>query len=145
MTEHFLPELLAPAGGREQLEAAILYGADAVYLGGSALSLRAKCRGFDGQELARAVRDAHSAGVRVYYCLNAMPFDEHLPLVEEQLESLPDLGVDGLIAADPGVIHLSRRLCPSVELHLSTQAHSVNAAAVAFWKEFSPQRKARAA
>ena len=140
MTEHFLPELLAPAGGREQLEAAILYGADAVYLGGSALSLRAKCRGFDGQELARAVRDAHSAGVRVYYCLNAMPFDEHLPLVEKQLESLPDLGVDGLIAADPGVIHLSRRLCPSVELHLSTQAHSVNAAAVAFWKEFGVKR-----
>lgn len=137
---HVLPELLAPAGGREQLEAAILYGADAVYLGGSALSLRAKCQGFDGPELAEAVTFAHRSGVRVYYCLNAMPFDEHLPLVEEQLESLPDLGVDGLIAADPGVIHLSRRLCPSVELHLSTQAHSVNAAAVAFWKDFGVKR-----
>lgn len=140
MTDHSLPELLAPAGGREQLEAAILYGADAVYLGGSTLSLRAKCQGFDGPELESAVACAHQAGVRVYYCLNAMPFDSHLPVVEEQLERLPDLGVDGLIAADPGVIHLSRRLCPSVELHLSTQAHSVNAAAVEFWKEIGVRR-----
>ncbi len=140
MTERSLPELLAPAGGREQLEAAILYGADAVYLGGSLLSLRAKCRGFDGKELEDAVRFAHDSGVRVYYCLNALPFDEHLPLVEEQLESLPALGVDGLIAADPGVIRLSRRLCPSVELHLSTQAHSVNSAAVEFWQESGVRR-----
>ena len=140
MTEHSLPELLAPAGGREQLEAAVLYGADAVYLGGSALSLRAKCRGFDGEELNRAVAYAHNAGVRVYYCLNALPFDEHLPFVEAQLERLPELGVDGLIAADPGVIRLARRLCPSVELHLSTQAHSVNAAAVEFWQEAGIRR-----
>ena len=66
MTMKRIPELLAPAGGREQLEAAVMYGADAVYLGGSALSLRAKCQGFDGQALEDAVRFAHSAGVRVY-------------------------------------------------------------------------------
>ena len=140
MTEHSLPELLAPAGGREQLEAAVLYGADAVYLGGSALSLRAKCQGFDGQALEEAVTFAHRSGVRVYYCLNALPFDKHLSLVEEQLERLPELGIDGLIAADPGVIYLARRLCPSVELHLSTQAHSVNAAAVEFWQDAGVRR-----
>ena len=134
------PELLAPAGGREQLEAALLYGADAVYLGGSALSLRAKCKGFDGSALRDAAELVHSCGKRLYYCLNAMPHDEHLPFVEEQLEALPELGVDGLIAADPGVIRLSRRLCPSVELHLSTQAHSVNSAAVEFWQEFGVKR-----
>lgn len=128
-------ELLAPAGGREQLEAAVLYGADAVYLGGSSLSLRAKCRGFDDEALRDAVRFAHAHGVKIYYCLNAMPYDEHFPAVEAQLEALPDLQIDGLIAADPGVIHLSRKLCPSVELHLSTQAHSVNSAAVEFWRE----------
>ena len=134
------PELLAPAGGREQLEAALLYGADAVYLGGSTLSLRAKCRGFDEKALKDAVALVHKAGKRIYYCLNAMPGDEHLPSVEQQLEALPELGVDGLIAADPGVIHLSRRLCPSVELHLSTQAHSMNSAAVAFWREAGAKR-----
>ena len=134
------PELLAPAGGREQLEAALLYGADAVYLGGSTLSLRAKCRGFDDAALKDAVELVHSSGKRIYYCLNAMPGDEHLASVEQQLEALPELGVDGLIAADPGVIHLSRRLCPSVELHLSTQAHSMNSAAVAFWREAGAKR-----
>lgn len=134
------PELLAPAGGREQLEAAVLYGADAVYLGGSTLSLRAKCRGFDDEALRDAVAFAHAAGVRVYYCLNAMPWDEHFPAVEAQLEALPELGVDGLIAADPGVILRSRQLCPGVELHLSTQAHSVNAAAVEFWREVGVRR-----
>ena len=66
-----LPELLVPAGGREQLESAILYGADAVYMGGPELSLRTACEGFSGEELGLAVADAHTAGVRVYYCLNA--------------------------------------------------------------------------
>lgn len=134
------PELLAPAGGREQLEAAVLYGADAVYLGGSTLSLRAKCRGFDDEALRSAVAFAHAAGVRVYYCLNAMPGDELFPAVEAQLEALPELGVDGLIAADPGVIYRARTLCPGVELHLSTQAHSVNAAAVEFWRDAGARR-----
>ena len=134
------PELLAPAGGREQLEAAVLYGADAVYLGGSMLSLRAKCQGFDDEALREAVRFAHASGVRVYYCLNAMPLDRHFPAVEAQLEALPGLGVDGLIAADPGVIWRARRLCPDIELHLSTQAHSVNAASVEFWREMGVKR-----
>ena len=134
------PEILAPAGGREQLEAALLYGADAVYLGGNTLSLRAKCRGFDDSALREAVELVHRAGKRLYYCLNAMPGDEHFPAVEAQLEALPELGVDGLIAADPGVIHLSRRLCSGIELHLSTQAHSVNSAAVEFWKEQGVKR-----
>ncbi len=135
-----LPELLVPAGGREQLEAALLYGADAVYMGGPELSLRTACDGFFGEGLERAVRDAHTAGVRVYYCLNAMPYDAQLPGVEAVLERLPELGVDGLIAADPGVFMLARRHCPSVPLHLSTQAHSVNSAAVSFWLEAGAER-----
>ena len=135
-----LPELLVPAGGREQLEAAILYGADAVYMGGPELSLRTACEGFSGEELALAVAEAHAAGVRVYYCLNAMPYDAQLPAVETVLERLPGMGVDGLIAADPGVIWLAKKHCPSVPLHLSTQAHSVNGAAVAFWREAGVER-----
>ena len=135
-----LPELLVPAGGREQLEAAILYGADAVYMGGPELSLRTACEGFSGEELGLAVADAHTAGVRVYYCLNAMPYDAQLSAVEAALERLPEMGVDGLIAADPGVIWLAKKHCPSVPLHLSTQAHSVNGAAVAFWREAGVER-----
>ena len=135
-----LPELLVPAGGREQLESAILYGADAVYMGGPELSLRTACEGFSGEELGLAVADAHTAGVRVYYCLNAMPYDAQLPAVEAVLERLPGMGVDGLIAADPGVIWLAKKHCPSVPLHLSTQAHSVNGAAVAFWREAGVER-----
>lgn len=134
------PELLAPAGGREQFEAALLYGADAVYLGGPELSLRTACTGFAGDALSKAVSEAHSSGVRVYYCLNAMPYDRNLAGVESMLEALPDVGVDGLIAADPGVILLARRLCPDIPIHLSTQAHTVNRESVAFWKEAGVMR-----
>ena len=134
------PELLAPAGGREQFEAALLYGADAVYLGGQELSLRAACQGFSGEELEKAVREAHAAGVRVYYCLNAMPYDGQLADVEAVLETLPDLGPDGLILADPGVLRLAGRLCPDIPVHLSTQAHTVNRASVAFWKDAGVMR-----
>lgn len=74
-----LPELLVPAGGREQLESAILYGADAVYMGGPELSLRTACEGFSGEELGLAVADAHTAGVRVYYCLNASHMTRNCP------------------------------------------------------------------
>ncbi len=107
-----LPELLVPAGGREQLEAAILYGADAVYMGGPELSLRTACEGFSGEELGLAVADAHTAGVRVYYCLNAMPYDAQLSAVEAALERLPEMGVDGLIAADPGTSKFSSENSP---------------------------------
>ncbi len=130
-----LPELLVPAGGREQLEAALLYGADAVFLGGHSLNLRAASDGFDQPALKQAVQDAHAAGTQVYYCLNALPYDSALPELEQTLEYLPDCGIDALIVADPGVIRLARRYCPNIPLHLSTQAHSVNAQAVAFWQE----------
>ncbi|MEG1610212.1 MAG: peptidase U32 family protein [Bilophila sp.] len=135
-----LPELLAPVGGREQLEAAILYGADAVYLGGPEMSLRTSCSGFCGVELQQAVRDAHSAGVRVYYCLNAMPYDRQLTAVQAALEGLPELGVDGLILADAGVLRMARRVCPDISIHLSTQAHTVNRESVAFWQEAGVER-----
>ncbi len=130
-----IPELLIPAGGREQLDAALIYGADAVYLSGNELSLRAKCDGFTIEQLRDAVKDAHAKNVRVYYCLNAMPYNKHLPELEKMLEVLPDIGVDGLIIADPGVMWLAKKMCPQMEIHLSTQAHSVNSAAVHFWKE----------
>ena len=89
------------------MEAAILYGADAVYMGGPELSLRTACEGFSGEELGLAVADAHTAGVRVYYCLNAMPYDAQLSAVEAALERLPEMGVDGLIAAGEETLPVS--------------------------------------
>lgn len=135
-----MPELLAPAGGREQFEAAILYGAKAVYLGGSELNLRAASHGFGEDDLPRAVAFAHAAGVRVYYCLNALPGSQMLGAVEAVLERLPHSGVDGLIVADPGVLAMARRLCPQLPLHLSTQAHTVNSEAVRFWQDYGVMR-----
>lgn len=129
-----LPELLAPAGNREQLEAALLYGADAVYLGGGELSLRA-ARGFRDDGLEGALQLCRTHGVRLYYCLNAFPRQEQLGCVAARLERLATLGVDGCIVADPGVLRLARRLCPELPVHMSTQANTCNAEAAAFWQE----------
>ncbi len=134
------PELLIPAGGPEQLDAALLYGADAVYLSGNELSLRAKCDGFSLDELQKGVEKAHAKNAKVYYCLNAMPYDRQLNDVVSMLKVLPSAGIDALIIADPGVLYLAKKHCPQIEIHLSTQAHSVNSAAVEFWKETGVSR-----
>ena len=134
------PELLIPAGGPEQLETALLYGADAVYLSGNELSLRAKCDGFSIDELRQGVEKAHAVNAKIYYCLNAMPYNRQLDDVVSMLKILPDTGIDALIIADPGVLWLAKKHCPGMEIHLSTQAHSVNSAAVEFWREIGVQR-----
>ncbi len=135
-----LPELLAPAGGKEQLEAALLYGADAVYLGGKEFSLRAKSHGFTFDELRYAVDLTHQHGKKLYYCVNAFPYQHQIESVRIQLEQCALLRPDALIAADPGVINLARKTCPEIPLHLSTQAHSVNSEAVSFWKSIGISR-----
>lgn len=132
-----IPELLAPAGNEEKLDTALAYGADAVYLGGPALNLRAPDAGFSWPGLARAVERAHAAGARAYACLNALPPQAQDGLVREALERLADLtgpeAPDALIVADPGVLDQARRLLPDTPLHLSTQANTANARAAAFW------------
>lgn len=129
-----LPELLAPAGTPEQLESALLYGADAVYLGGGELSLRA-ARGFQGHALENALARCRQQGVRLYYCLNAFPRQRDMPQVEAALEYLGGLTPhpDALIIADAGVLQAARRICPHIPVHLSTQANTGNAASAAFW------------
>lgn len=133
-----IPELLAPVGDMERLETAVLYGADAVYLGGVDLSLR-RGRGFDWVQLAIALNLAHGKGVKVYYCINALPQQKHMPLVEENLHRLAAYpagdGPDGLIIADPGVLSLARKIAPHIPIHLSTQANTSNVASLGFWRE----------
>jgi putative protease len=136
----FIPELLAPAGDMEKLETAILYGADAVYLGGEGLNLRAGAGGFDRQALERAIQTAHKAGVKVYYTLNVYPRQSHMNAVREQIDTLGELKPDAIIAADPGVIRLLRRELPEIPVHISTQANTSNVEAVRFWRENGARR-----
>jgi putative protease len=129
------PELLIPAGNLEKLRAAILYGADAVYVGVAGLSLRAAAAEFDLIDLRRGVQEAHQAGVRVYAALNTFARNDDLPRIAAVTEELAADGIDAVIVSDPGVLRQVRRVSPKLPLHLSTQANTTNSAAVRFWQE----------
>lgn len=124
-----LPELLAPAGDRERLEAAVQFGADAVYLGGSAFGMRAAPANFTFDELRHAVDYAHERGVRVYLTCNILPRNGEIDALPAYLTAWADCGVDAFIITDLGVLELARRYAPGVEIHISTQAGVVNYAA----------------
>lgn len=136
----FAPELLAPAGDMEKLETAILYGADAVYLGGGALNLRAGAGGFTRDELFQAVERAHAAGVKIYFTLNVYPREDMIPQVREYMDLLAELRPDGVIAADPGVIAMLRSHLPDMSVHVSTQANTSNSETVRFWASIGARR-----
>lgn len=129
------PELLAPAGNLEKLKTAVVYGADAVYLGGEAFSLRAFADNFTLAEMAAGVSFAHRHGVKVYLSVNIIPHNEDLDALPSFLEQAEETGVDALIVADPGVIRIARETVPSLPLHLSTQANNVNWSSALFWQE----------
>ncbi len=128
-----LPELLAPAGAIEQLEAAILYGADAVYLGGTA-SLRA-ARNFDHDNLALARKLTRAANVQLYFCCNAFPRQGHWANAIKNLEEGANAEVDAFIIADPGVLYLAKKHFPQIPVHISTQANTCNEGSVQFWHD----------
>lgn len=135
-----IPELLLPCGDMESFETALAYGADAVYLGADGPNLRAGAAGFAGSGLGRACALARAAGVRVYVCLNASPRQQDLPLVRQGIEQAVEAGAQALIVADPGVARLALRHAPQLPLHISTQANSRNAEALAFWREVGARR-----
>ncbi len=129
-----IPELLAPAGDRERLEAAVRFGADAVYLGGTSFGMRAAPANFTFDELRSAVAYAHERGVRVYLTCNTLPRNAEIDELPAFLTAWADCGVDAFIITDLGVMELARRYTPQVEIHVSTQAGVVNfAAAHAFY------------
>ena len=130
-----IPELLAPAGTMEKLQTAILYGADAVYLGGKQFSLRARAGNFDNQGISAAIDYAHGHGVKVYITLNIFAHNRDLTGLEEHLHFLFQAGADALIVADPGILYLCRKTVPELPIHLSTQANITNATSVRFWAE----------
>ena len=137
---HQIPELLAPAGNLEKLRVAIHYGADAVYLGGKQYSLRANAGNFEQQEMAEAVAFAHARQVKVYVTVNIFAHQPDLAGLPDYLCQLRELGVDGLIVADPGVLRLARAITPELPIHLSTQANVTNSEAACFWAEQGVRR-----
>ena len=126
-------ELLIPASSLEVLKTAVLYGADAVYIGGEMYGLRAKARNFSREDMEAGVKFAHENGVKVYVTANIVAHNEDLEGIREYFRELKEIGPDALIISDPGVFMIAREECPDIERHISTQANSTNYATYNFW------------
>ena len=134
------PELLCPAGSRESLEAALHFGADAVYGGMKHYGLRAYAGTFDGAELREAVRITHEAGARFYVTMNIYPFDDELEGLLAAAREAEAAGADAAIVSDPGAISLLRKEVPGLAVHVSTQANTVNTPAAELYREMGCER-----
>ena len=135
-----IPEILAPAGNMEKAIVAMEYGADALYLSGKAFGMRAKAGNFGRDELKEIVAMAHARGVKIYVTVNVFAHNDEIDLLPPYLQELEELGVDALIVADLGVIALAKEYAPSIPLHLSTQANTVNYRAAKVWAEMGIDR-----
>lgn len=127
------PELLIPAGSLEVLKTAVIFGADAVYIGGEAFGLRAKAKNFSREDMAEGIRFAHANGAKVHVTANILAHNEDLQGAEEYFYELKELGPDALIIADPGMFMMARRICPEIDIHVSTQANNTNYETFQFW------------
>ena len=127
------PELLIPASSLEVLKIAVVFGADAVYIGGEAFGLRAKAKNFTKEEMAEGIAFAHEHGVKVYVTANILAHNGDLEGVREYFEELKELKPDALIIADPGVFMIAKEVCPEIERHISTQANNTNYGTYRFW------------
>ncbi len=134
------PELLIPAGSLEVLKTAVLYGADALYLGGEAFGLRAKAKNFSMEEIREGIAFAHERGVRVYITANILAHNEDLEGVEAYFHELKAFPPDALIISDPGVFALARRILPEMDIHISTQANNTNYGTYQFWWNLGAKR-----
>lgn len=133
-------ELLIPAGSLDVLKTAVIYGADAVYLGGEAFGLRAKAKNFTNEEIKEGIAFAHQRGVKVYITANILAHNEDLPGVEAYFQELKDIGPDALIISDPGVFAIARQVLPDMEIHISTQANNTNYGTYLFWHRLGAKR-----
>ena len=134
------PELLSPAGDMEKLKMAVLYGADAVYLAGTAFGMRSFAGNFTDEELPAAVRFAHDHGVRVHCTVNTMPRNDEVTQLRAHLERLQDAGVDALIVADLGAFTLAGKYAPRCQRHISTQASISNFVTASAWYDQGASR-----
>jgi putative protease len=129
------PELLAPAGNLEKLKFAVLYGADAVYIGGQKFGLRSKAGNFTYEDMEEGVAFAHQHGAKVFVAANIIAHNEDFDGIKEYFRTLYKIGVDAVIIADPALIYFCKQAAPALEIHLSTQASTTNWQAVNFWAE----------
>ncbi len=126
-------ELLAPAGSLEKLKMAIVYGADAVYMGGEEFGLRAYAENFTMDEMREGIEFAHSRGKKAYITMNIIPHNEDLNGMADYVKLIEDMDADAVILSDPGVFSIVREAAPEMEIHLSTQANNTNWKSAAFW------------
>ena len=127
------PELLIPASSLEVLKTAVIFGADAVYIGGEAFGLRAKAKNFSLDEMREGIQFAHEHDVKVYVTANILAHNYDLAGVREYFEELKDIKPDGLIIADPAIFEIAGEVCPEIERHISTQANNTNYGTFNFW------------
>ena len=133
-------ELLSPAGDLEKLKMAILYGADAVYLGGEAFGLRKASKNFSIEDIEDGIKFAHERNKRVYVTLNLVPHNEDLQGLEEYVTQLYNINVDAVIVSDPGMFSIIKKTCPELTIHLSTQASVTNYETINFWYDLGIRR-----
>ncbi|MDO4962436.1 MAG: peptidase U32 family protein, partial [Eubacteriales bacterium] len=127
------PELLIPAGNLDTLKVAVTYGADAVYIGGEAFSLRAKADNFDKASMLEAIDYAHRHGVKVYVTVNIFAHDYDLAAAEDYFKELKEIGPDAVIISDPGLFMMAKRIVPEIDIHVSTQMNTTNYESFNFW------------
>lgn len=134
------PEILVPAGSLEVLKTAVIFGADAVYIGGEAFGLRAQAKNFSNEEMAEGISFAHERGVKVYVTANILAHNYDLEGVRDYFKELREIKPDGLIIADPAVFSIAKEICPEIDRHISTQANNTNYGTYRFWYELGAKR-----
>ena len=134
------PEILAPAGSLAKLKYAIMYGADAVYIGGEAFSLRVAAKNFTLDEIKEGIEFAHARGAKVYITANIIPHNEDLKEFPDFVRQVASLGADAIIVSDLGTFSIVREVAPNIDIHISTQANNTNYASAAMWYKLGAKR-----
>ena len=134
------PELLVPASSLEVLKVAVIFGADAVYIGGEVFGLRAKAKNFSKEDMKEGIAFAHAHNVKVYVTANILAHNYDLEGVREYFEELKEIKPDALIISDPGVFTIAKEVCPEIEIHISTQANNTNYGTYQFWYKQGAKR-----
>lgn len=129
------PELLIPASSLEVLKTAVIFGADAVYIGGEAFGLRAKAKNFSPDDMREGIAFAHEHGVKVHVTANILAHNYDLEGARAYFQELADMKPDAVIVADPGMVMLAKENCPDIDIHISTQANNTNYMTFRFWYE----------